>query len=48
MVEPQSQLLAVPSEGASAHEEAGARHISGSTTWNIVNLVRRRRGEDGE
>ena len=46
MVEPQSQLLAPPSEDAPG-EQAGARHISGSTTWNIVNLVRRRLGEDG-
>ena len=42
MAEPHSQLLAM-----SAQDAAEARHISGSTTWNIINLVRRRRGEEG-
>jgi len=42
MAEPHSQLLAM-----SVQDAAEARHISGSTTWNIINLVRRRRGEEG-
>ena len=46
MAEAQSQLLATSDDGASA-DAGAARHISGSTTWNIVNLVRRRLSEEG-
>jgi diguanylate cyclase (GGDEF)-like protein len=41
MAESQSDVLGA--RGAAG----GARHISGSTTWNIVNLVRKNAGEDG-